>query len=87
VSAGSPPWSPARFWPWPLERSRAHSSAVSVAVEAESWITPVNDSGSPTMRRSHSITTSSTSVAAGLVCQLIPWAPSPAAARSPSTEA
>ena len=30
--------------------------------------------------------TSSSSVAAGLVCQLMPWAPSPAATRSARTE-
>ena len=39
------------------------------------------------MRRSQPTTTSSTSVAAGEVCQLIPWAPRPAATRSPSTDA
>ena len=35
-------------------------------------MTPVNASGRPTIWRSHSMTTSSTSVAAGLVCQLMP---------------
>ena len=52
-----------------------------------SWITPVNSVPSPSICRSQSMTTSSTSVAAGLVCQLIPWAPSPAQAMSASTEA
>ena len=60
---------------------------MSVAVEAVSCTTPANAAGSPIIWRSQSITTSSTSVAAGDVCQLMPCAPSPAAARSPSTEA
>ena len=54
---------------------------------AVSWMTPVNASGSPSICRSQSMTTSSTSVAAGLVCQLMPWAPRPAETRSASTEA
>jgi hypothetical protein len=60
---------------------------VSVEPEAVSCTTPVKVSGRPTSWRSQDITTSSTSVAAGEVCQLIPCAPSPAATRSPSTEA
>jgi hypothetical protein len=55
-------------------------------VLALSWIAPVNVSGSPTICRSQSITTSSTSVAAGLVCQLMACAPRPAVTRSASTE-
>ena len=58
-------------------RSRAQSSATSVAVEAVSWMTPLKVAGSPSICRSQSITTSSSSVAAGLVCQLIPWTPRP----------
>ncbi len=84
---GSPPCSPSRFWEKLLVRSRAQRSAVSVQVEAVSWITPVKVVGSPTICRSQSITTSSSSVAAGEVCQLIPWAPSPAQTRSARTEA
>ena len=53
---------------------------------AVSWMTPEKVGGRPTSWRSHSIATSSSSVAAGLVCQLIPWAPRPAATRSASTE-
>ena len=54
---------------------------------AESWITPVNPAPSPTICLSQSMTTSSTSVAAGLVCQLMAWAASPLLAMSASTEA
>ena len=67
-------------------RSRAHSSAVNVEVLAVSSMTPVNVSGSPTIWRSQSITTSSTSVAAGLVSQLMPCTPSPDPTRSASTD-
>ncbi len=56
-------------------------------VLAVSSITPVNVSGRPTISRSHSITTSSTSVAAGLVCQLMPCTPSPEETTSASTDA
>ena len=83
----SPPCSPSRFWEKSLVRSRAQRSAVKVEVEAVSWMTPVKVAGNPTIWRSQSITTSSTSVAAGDVCQLIPCAPRPAQTRSPSTEA
>ena len=67
-------------------RSRAQSSAQNVAVLALSWMTPVNVSGRPTIWRSQSMTTSSTSVPAGLVCQLMHCAPRPAATRSASTD-
>ena len=57
-----------------------------MAVLAVSWMTPVKAGLRPTIWRSQSMTTSSTSVAAGLVCQLMPWAPMPEAARSPRIE-
>jgi hypothetical protein len=50
-------------------------------------MTPFHDSGNAVSSRSHSTTTSSTSVSAGADCQVIPSAPSPEVARSPSTEA
>jgi hypothetical protein len=56
-------------------------------VLAVSWITPVHAGDSPTIWRSQSITTSSISVAAGEVCQLMPCTPSPAHARSPRIDA
>ena len=68
-------------------RSRAQSSAVSVEVEAVSWMTPSKAGGSPTIWRSQPITTSSTSVAAGEVCQLMPCTPRPAQTRSARIEA
>ena len=49
-------------------------------------MTPFHDSGSAVSSRSHSTTTSSTSVRAGADCHVMPSAPSPEAARSPSTE-
>ena len=58
-----------------------------MAVLALSWITPLNVSGRPSICRSHSMTTFSTSVAAGLVCQLMPCGPSPEETRSASTDA
>ncbi len=61
-------------------------NATRVALEAVSWITPVNCSGSPSSSRSQVITTCSSSVAAGEVTQLMHWAPRPAASISPSTE-
>jgi hypothetical protein len=87
VMGGSAPWSPFAFWEKRLVRSRAQRSAVSVDIDAESCTAPVNDSGRPIICRIHSMTTCSSSVAAGEVCQLIPCTPSPAASRSPSTEA
>ena len=48
---------------------------------------PRQPSGSPVSRRSQAHTTSSTSVSAGADCQVMPSAPSPEEARSPSTEA
>ena len=54
---------------------------------AVSWMTPVKRSPRPSICRSQSMTTSSTSVAAGLVCQLMASAPSPLLAMSASTEA
>ena len=50
-------------------------------------MTPFQVAGSPVSSRSHPTTTSSTSVSAGADCHVIPSAPSPPAARSPSTEA
>jgi hypothetical protein len=55
-----------------LLRSRAQINAHSVAVEAVSWMTPSNVSGNPTIWRNQSTTTSSISVAAGLVSQFMP---------------
>ena len=69
----------------PVARSRAERSATSVAVEEVSCMTPVNASGSPSRARSHSITTCSSSVAAGDVCQDMHCAPSVAASISAST--
>ena len=69
-----------------MTRSRAASRATRHAVDAVSWMTPFHDSGSAVSSRSHSTTTSSTSVSAGADCQVMPSAPSPAVARSPSAE-
>ena len=55
-------------------------------MEALSWITPTKPSGSPIIRRSHSSTRVSSSVAAGEVCQIMHWAPSVAVSISASTE-
>ena len=54
---------------------------------AVSWMTPDQAGESPTIWRSQSITTSSISVAAGDVCQLIPCTPSPDARMSARTDA
>ena len=86
TSGASSACRPPRFCENAEVRSRAHSSAVKVDVLAVSSITPVKVSGSPTISRSHSMTTSSTSVAAGLVCQLMPCTPSPDETRSASTD-
>ena len=86
TSGASSACRPPRFWVNSVVRSRAQSRAQKVAVLAVSWITPVNVSGRPSIWRSHSMTTSSTSVAAGLVCQLMPWTPRPEETRSASTE-
>jgi hypothetical protein len=59
-------------------RSRAQIRAQSVAVEAVSWMTPRNSSGKPIIWRSQSMTVSSSSVAAGDVCQFMALTPSPA---------
>jgi hypothetical protein len=56
-------------------------------VLAVSCTTPVQASDSPTIWRSQSIITSSTSVAAGLVCQLMPCAPRPEATMSARIDA
>ena len=69
-----------------MARSRAASRATRHAVDAVSWMTPRHDAGSAVSSRSHSTTTSSTSVSAGADCQVMPSAPSPAVARSPSAE-
>jgi hypothetical protein len=86
TSGASSPWSPAPFWLKPELFSRAHRSAQSVAVLAVRT-TPVQVSDRPTIWRSQSITTSSTSVAAGLVCQLMPWTPRPEATMSARIDA
>ena len=70
-----------------MARSRAASRATRHAVDAVSWMTPFHDPGSAVSSRSQSTTTSSTSVSAGADCHVIPSAPSPDEARSPSTEA
>ena len=51
-----------------------------------SLIVPCQASDNPTNCRIQSHTTSSTSVRAGLDCQLIPSAPSPVDMRSPSVD-
>ena len=56
------------------------------AVEAVSWITPVISSGRLSILRSHSITTSSSSAAAGDVFQIIHCAPIPAVRSSARME-
>ena len=58
-------------------------SATSVLVEAVSWITPLQAEDSPSICRSQSVTTSSTSVTAGLDCHESPITPSPVLTRSP----
>jgi hypothetical protein len=59
-----------------VARSRAERSATNVAVDAESWMTPVNPSGKPSICRSQSIVTCSSSVAAGDVAHDMHCAPS-----------
>ncbi len=59
---------PPAFWLYPLARSRAHSSAMRVLVDAVSWMTPLHASESPSIWRIQSVTTSSSSVSAGLDC-------------------
>ena len=54
-------------------------------VDAVSWITPLQALESPSIWRSQSVVTSSTSVSAGLDCHARPSVPSPVLARSPST--
>ena len=58
-----------------------------MAVEAVSWMTPEKPDGSPIICLNQSRTTSSSSAAAGEVCQIMPWAPRPAVRSSPRTEA
>jgi hypothetical protein len=76
-----------------VARCRAARRAVKVAVEAVSWMTPppapsrAKASGRPRATRSWSRTTCSSSVTAGLVAQIIPWAPMPLERRSPRTPA
>ena len=70
----------------PVARSRAESSATSVAVEAVSWMTPTNSSGRPSICRSHSIVVCSSSVAAGEVAQDMHCAPIVAVSISPRIE-
>lgn len=74
-----------------VARSRAASSATSEELDALSWMTPPpspverNLPGNPSSSTSQSITCVSSSVAAGLVAQSIPWTPRPADSSSPST--
>ena len=60
-----------------LARSRAQSSATSVQLDAVSWMTPLHAGDRPTICRIQSVTTSSTSVRAGLDCQDSPSTPRP----------
>ena len=46
-----------------------------MAVEAVSWMTPTNSAGRPSICRSQSIVTCSSSVAAGEVAHDMHWAP------------
>ena len=57
-----------------------------VAVEAVSWITPLKDGGRPIISRSHSIIRSSSSAAAGEVCQIMHCAPIVAVSISANTD-
>ena len=52
-------------------------------VEAVSWMTPLKAGESPSICLSQSVTTSSTSVTAGLDCHESPITPSPVETRSP----
>ncbi len=61
-------------------------SAARVAVEAVSCMTPTQSEGRPSISRSHSITRSSSSSAAGEVCQIMHCAPMVAVNISASTE-
>ena len=63
------------------------STAIRVAVEAVSWITPVKPSGRPSAMRSQSMTRCSSSVAAGEVCHNMHCAATVFARISASTEA
>ncbi len=74
----------------PVTRHRAARMEASVASLAEPWITPPpvalvlrNLAGRPNSSCIQSIISVSTSVQAGLVTQLMPCTPSPAAASSP----
>lgn len=71
----------------PVAFSLAESRAQREAVEAVSWMTPAMPSGRPSIRRSHSSTRSSSSAAAGEVCQIMHWEPRPAVRISARTEA
>ena len=63
--------------------SRAAARATSVEVDAVSWMTPKRGSGRPMAWRSQSRVTSSSSVAAGAVFQIIALALKAAASISP----
>ena len=73
-------------------RCSAASRATRLAPELESWITPPpvpverKDAGRPRRSANQSRTCCSSSVAAGLVTHDMPWTPSPAETRSPSTD-
>ena len=55
------------------------SIATRVLVDAVSWITPLQASDRPAIRRNQSVTTSSSSVSAGQDCQVRPSVPRPVA--------
>jgi hypothetical protein len=68
-----------------VARSRAETSAMKLAPEAVSWITPLKVSGRPSRSRSQSVVTCSSSVKAGLACQLRPMTARPVLSMSPRT--
>ena len=68
-----------------MVRSRAHSNATSVLVDAVSFSTPLQAADRPSIWRIQSTVTSSISVNAGLDCQASPITPSPELSKSPST--
>lgn len=70
----------------PVVRSRAHRSAHRLAVEAVSWMTPVKRGGSPISLPSQTMTTCSSSVAAGQDCQTMPLTPRAAESSSARME-
>ena len=86
TASGGTAGSPSSFTRQQVTRSRAVRSAQRIALDAESWITPVNPGGRPVIWRSQSSTRVSISVAAGEVCQSMHWAPRVAVSISASTD-